>query len=58
MIMENFETNTVEVVDMSEICNLLIDNGYRLVRWSGEGADSCRIAAADPILEREMEVAR
>ena len=66
--MENY-TNTGEFADMQELCNLLIDNGYRLVRVGAGAApdqernnmlrrEQVRSRRREEQLRREAEVGR
>lgn len=45
-----------EIADMQEICNLLIDKGYRLIKVCPEG--DYEVDIADPFLLKEMKAAR
>ena len=56
---------SARIADMQELCNLLIDNGYRLVKLALDCADdkmndaeSADAIQEDPILEKEMQQAR
>lgn len=47
--MENIDLSMAQVADMQELCNLLIMNGYRLVKMPSE-------AAPDPFLDSLMQL--
>lgn len=60
--MENIDLSTARAVKMQELWNLLIDNGYRLVKVITEDetanpATNPAYETSDPILEREIREA-
>ena len=56
---------SARIADMQELCNLLIDNGYRLVKLAldcpydkmNDGGEFPDAIQEDPILEKEMQQA-
>lgn len=55
--MENIDLTTARAVKMQELWNLLIDNGYRLVKVITDDTSDTKEEPSDPILEREIREA-